>query len=60
MPEFVYRCPRCSHTQEIVHGMDDEPEVRCKACEAAPQMVRVLQPVGFLTIGEGFESRGRA
>ena len=46
MATYTYRCSFCNKEKEIVHRMDEEPEVICDACGS--KMKRVIS--GGLTV----------
>ena len=34
MPKYDYRCKTCGQTEEVIHGIADDPEIRCMDCGA--------------------------
>ncbi|MFW9899665.1 MAG: FmdB family zinc ribbon protein [Candidatus Thorarchaeota archaeon] len=45
MSIYIYKCPKCSNTKEIIHKMTENPSVLCSECEIL--MNRILFPVNF-------------
>ena len=62
MPTYSYRCS-CGHKFEVFQKMDDKPLEFCSQCDpeqkGKPTLIKVLQPSGIRTPGEGFERNGR-
>lgn len=53
MPTYSYQCKRCSHTQDIFHGMNAKPVVICSEC-AGPCMKLLGTGSGIIFKGSGF------
>ena len=34
MPKYDYRCKTCGQTEEVIHRIADDPEIRCMDCGA--------------------------
>lgn len=32
MPTYTYECKKCSHEQDVFHGMNAKPRVKCEEC----------------------------
>ena len=53
MPTYDYRCRKCGHVFEVVHGMSDDKPRRCPRCKS--RAVRVPGGgAGLLFKGSGF------
>jgi len=53
MPTYDYRCRKCGHVFEVVHGMSDDKPRRCPRCKG--RAVRVPSGgAGLLFKGSGF------
>lgn len=53
MPTYTYKCIRCSMTENIVHGMNDE---YTDSCFCGGEMKKVFYPAGVSFKGSGFYS----
>ncbi|MDY6796731.1 MAG: FmdB family zinc ribbon protein [Actinomycetota bacterium] len=53
MPTYEYKCNKCGHIFEEVHGFDDNVE-SCPECGG--EVRRVFHPVGIIFKGSGFYS----
>lgn len=49
MPRYVYECEKCEHSHTEIHGMKDDPKIKCSKCQGA--CFRVVQPVRALVRG---------
>lgn len=47
---YEYECTECDNVQEEIHGMNDNPEIKCKKCEA--KMSKIISG------GSGFMFKG--
>ncbi len=56
MPTYVYRCPACVHTVELVQSMSEKKAPQCSFC--GQEMETVLQPTGFALVGSGWAKDG--
>lgn len=45
MSIYIYKCPKCSNTKEIIHKMVENPSILCNKCGIL--MARIIQPVNF-------------
>ena len=53
MPTYTYKCVRCSMTENVVHGMNDE---YTDPCSCGGKMQKVFYPSGISFKGKGFYS----
>lgn len=53
MPTYSYQCKRCSHIQDIFHGMSAKPAVKCDKC-GGPCMKLLGTGAGIIFKGSGF------
>lgn len=59
MPTYIYKCVRCSMTENVVHGMNDE---YTDLCSCGGEMQKGFYPAGVSFKGSGFystDSRGK-
>lgn len=50
---YDYICPKCEHEQEVIHGMNEQPEVLCELCNE--KMVKIITGgSGFILKGSGW------
>jgi hypothetical protein len=65
---YLYRCPWCDYEESMIHGMDEEPTIRCPVSwdidDDGSRDYHYMEKVitggnGFLTHGNGFERKGR-
>lgn len=33
MPTYDYKCPECGEVKEVLHRMNEEPEILCPKCD---------------------------
>ncbi len=53
MPTYDYECTRCGELQELFHGMNEAPRVRCKGCGGTARK-RIGAGAGLIFKGSGF------
>lgn len=53
MPTYDYECTKCEAVQEVFHGMNDAPRVRCTDCGATSRKLPGAG-AGLLFKGSGF------
>jgi putative FmdB family regulatory protein len=53
MPIYVYRCQACQEYTEALQKASDPALIDCPHC-GAPQLQRVIAPVGVIFKGTGF------
>lgn len=49
MPRYEYKCEDCEKTKELIHSMNDVPEVKCETCGTI--MYRVIGNFSFVVPG---------
>ncbi|GBC98535.1 hypothetical protein HRbin17_01048 [bacterium HR17] len=52
MPVYDYRCDACDYTFEVVHGVNERPEVRCEKCGQPAR--KLFRPVPIIFKGSGW------
>ncbi len=45
MSIYIYKCPKCSNTKEIIHKMKENPSISCDECKIL--MKKTIQPINF-------------
>jgi len=40
---YLYECEKCGHQQSEMHGMSEDPKIKCEECNK--KCFRVIQPV---------------
>ncbi|MBY8966143.1 FmdB family zinc ribbon protein [Algiphilus sp.] len=53
MPFYEYQCPECGVEKEILHGINDKPEIPCEQCKGA-NLQRLISAAGFRLKGGGW------
>jgi len=53
MPIYEYRCSDCGTDFEVLHGINETPDIRCGKC-AGLNVVRMMSPGAFVFKGSGF------
>ncbi|MHA7833233.1 MAG: FmdB family zinc ribbon protein [Algiphilus sp.] len=53
MPFYEYQCPECGVEKEILHGINDKPEILCEQCKGA-NLQRLISAAGFRLKGGGW------
>ncbi len=57
MPTYSYYCKKCESEQEVFHGMNEDPKVKCPVCKA--KCKRLIGSGGYLKfIGDGWAKDG--
>lgn len=46
MPSYDYECDICKYQQEEVHGMMEEPQIKCAVCGGPCKKVILVAPAG--------------
>lgn len=53
MPTYTYQCPQCEQEQEVYHGMNESPKIKCPDCKKVAK--RLLGTgSGVIFKGNGF------
>jgi len=52
MATYVYRCDNCKEEIEVMHSMNDSPEIKCTKCESI--MKKKFVPTSAIIIGPSF------
>ncbi len=53
MPIYEYQCADCNKVFEILHGINEKPELHCESCGSA-NVTRVMSAGAFVFKGSGF------
>ncbi|MCK5771023.1 zinc ribbon domain-containing protein [Algiphilus sp.] len=53
MPFYEYSCAKCGAEKEVLHGINDKPEVACEVC-GDQTMERLISAAGFRLKGGGW------
>lgn len=53
MPTYTYECKKCSHEQDVFHGMNAKPRVKCDECNGACKKL-LGAGAGIIFKGSGF------
>ena len=57
--KYLYKCAECGYTQEVTHGMNENPGVYCPNCYD-PQLEPQRQPMEkVIEGGSGFHLKGK-
>lgn len=57
MARYDYRCGKCSSIQEVRHGMNDTPFIKCPHCETIERMHKIMQISEVMYKCDGFVSK---
>jgi putative FmdB family regulatory protein len=52
MPLYEYKCKRCSHVVEIMHGINDKPVRECPECGG--ELKKLISQSSFHLKGSGW------
>ena len=54
MATYLYSCPNCKKEIDVMHGMNEAPEVVCEDCKV--NMKKMFVPNAAIIIGETFRA----
>ena len=54
MASYTYECKECKDRSDVIHGMNENPEIQCRHCKA--NMMRVITGGGGFKIDGAFHS----
>ena len=54
MASYTYECKECKDKSDVIHGMNESPEIQCRHCNI--NMVRVITGGGGFKIDGTFHS----
>ncbi len=52
MPIYEYECKKCNTSQEEIHGMNENPTVKCSTCNGRTK--RIVSVCGWNLEGDGW------
>ncbi len=53
MPTYTYECRKCEHEQDVFHGINAKPRVKCPECGGACRRL-IGMGAGIIFKGSGF------
>jgi putative FmdB family regulatory protein len=53
MPTYDYECPKCGEIKEVLHKMNDEPEILCPKCDKV-KMKKLMSAPAIVFKGTGW------
>ncbi|MCE5271043.1 zinc ribbon domain-containing protein [bacterium] len=53
MPIYEYQCADCNKVFEVLHGINEKPELHCESCGGS-KVTRVMSAGAFVFKGSGF------
>ncbi len=54
MASYTYECKECKERSDVIHGMNESPDIQCRHCDV--NMIRVISGGGGFKINGTFHS----